>query len=155
MPERKKLFVFDLDFTLWDAGGTWCDCTTPPYRRMSGYVADSSDLMIRLYPDVIPVIERLRNEKKILAIASRTEAPSSAKRILDLFGIRTLFDYEEIYPDRKTTHLSRICADSGIEFSDTVFFDDEHRNIVDVRGLGVKSDLVMRGITADMVFRYL
>ena len=25
------LLVFDLDFTLWDAGGTWCDQTKPPF----------------------------------------------------------------------------------------------------------------------------
>ena len=155
MPGRKKLFVFDLDFTLWDAGGTWCDCTTPPYRRTNGYVTDSSDLMIRLYPDVIPVIERLRNENKVCAIASRTEAPASAKRILDLFGIRNLFDYEEIFPDRKTVHLSRISGKSGVGYSDMVFFDDEHRNIIDARGLGVESDLVTSGLTKEMVFHYI
>ena len=34
------LIVSDLDFTLWDAGGTWCDQTLAPYRRINHVVED-------------------------------------------------------------------------------------------------------------------
>jgi len=155
MTSGKKLFIFDLDFTLWDAGGTWCDCTTPPYRRILDHVADAHDRMITLYPDVPAVMETLKLEHKLIAIASRTEAPDWAAQILDLFGIRHLFDFEEIFPDRKTVHISNIRKKSGIAYNDMVFFDDEHRNIEDVGKLGVHSNLVTSGLRKDHVFRHL
>ena len=49
-----EVFVFDLDFTLWDAGGGWCDTTNPPYFWKNGKLYDQSNDWIRLYPDVIP-----------------------------------------------------------------------------------------------------
>lgn len=41
-----KLIVFDLDFTLWNAGGTWCDHTFPPYRKENNRVIDSQGNII-------------------------------------------------------------------------------------------------------------
>lgn len=35
--------------------------------------------------------------------------------------------------------IFRIKTDSGIDFRDMIFFDDEHRNIRDVSKLGVHS----------------
>ena len=34
------LLVFDLNFTLWNAGGTRCDHTTPPYRKRIDHILD-------------------------------------------------------------------------------------------------------------------
>jgi len=78
----KQLFVFDLDFTLWDAGGLWCDCTNPPYRRVNGYVKDAQNRIIQLYPDVWDIIRLLRQKDRQIAIASRTEQPGWARQIL-------------------------------------------------------------------------
>lgn len=151
----KKLFIFDLDFTLWDASGTWCDCTNPPYRRENGYVIDAESCKIKLYPDVLGIIKRLKEENKLIAIASRTEKPEWAKQILDLFDIRDKFDFEEIFPDRKTSHLSNINKTSSIHFQDMVFFDDEYRNIEDVSLLGVASEWVRSGLRKEIVYKYL
>jgi magnesium-dependent phosphatase 1 len=151
----KKLFIFDLDFTLWDAGGTWCDCTTPPYRRVNGFVADARSLKIKLYPDVHKIIRTLKEENKLLSIASRTEEPAWARQILDLFEIRDLFDFEEIFPNRKTFHLSNIQKQSGINFKEMVFFDDEYRNIEDVGKMGVICEWVKNGINKNTVYKYL
>ncbi len=146
-----KLVVFDLDFTLWNAGGLWCDCTCPPYERKNGYVYDAEQRKIMLYPDVINILSYLKNKNIKIAIASRTEEPEWAKEILDLFDIRHLFDYEEIFPDRKTTHLKNISQKSGIRYEEMIFFDDEERNIEDVEKLGVKSILLKNGISIDIV----
>jgi len=151
----KLLFVFDLDFTLWDAGGLWCDCTTPPYRRVNGYVKDARNRIIQLYPDVRDIIRMLRQQGRLIAIASRTEQPTWAKQILDLLDLRHWFDYEEIFPARKIYHLQNIHQQSGISFSQMVFFDDEQRNIVDVNTLGVTTEWVQNGITRQVVEKYL
>lgn len=36
MSRKYRLAVFDLDFTVWDAGGVWSDCLLPPFRVKGG-----------------------------------------------------------------------------------------------------------------------
>lgn len=43
--------------------------------------------------------------------------------------------------------LIRISKSCNIELEDMIFFDDEHRNIVDLENLGVVSILVKNGMT--------
>ncbi len=146
------LAVFDLDFTLWDCGGTWCDCTRPPYRKEKGRVFDSRGAQITLYPHVREILDYCRREGWILALASRTEEPAWARELIGLFGIGDYFSHREIYPGSKVTHLKRIGKESGVPLSRMVFFDDELRNIRDAAALGVTAVHVAGGLDWD-VFR--
>ena len=47
--------------------------------------------------------------------------------------------------------LSRIASDSGQPLSQMLFFDDEHRNIRDLEGIGVVSILVQKGVTKNVI----
>lgn len=149
-----SLIVFDLDFTLWNAGGTWCDHTYPPYRRVNEHVLDSENNTILLYPDAKELIHELKDNYQ-LAVASRTHQPSWALRLLELFEIRHLFDFLEIYPGSKTEHFCQLQEKSGISFENMLFFDDEMRNIEDVSRMNVEAVLVDEGIRRGMVERYL
>ena len=77
-----KLFVFDLDFTLWNAGETWCDATNPPYFWEKGKLYDQEDRWIRLYDDVKLILEELRHRNKKIVAASRTYEPKWAQDLL-------------------------------------------------------------------------
>ncbi len=79
-----KLFVFDLDFTLWNAGETWCDATNPPYLWKNNKLFDQSGNWIRLYPDVIKIMNLLKENSKIIVVASRTYEPEWAQDLLQL-----------------------------------------------------------------------
>ncbi len=147
----KKLVVFDLDFTLWDAGGTWCDCTNPPYKRMNNHVVDSNGSIITLYPEVRDILNQLKEQNMTMALASRTSAPSWAKELLRLFEIEHYFAFQEIYPSSKLKHFKQLQSDSGIHYSDMVFFDDEMRNITEVGTLGVHAVFVDDGVNLKMV----
>lgn len=149
-----RLFVFDLDFTLWNAGGLWCDCTTPPYRRNGKHVFDAENRCIALYPEAFEILNQLKRKNYLIAVASRTEQPSWAKQLLELFEIRNLFDFEQIFPDTKITHFKNLHKLSKIPYNEMVFFDDEHRNIVDVSSLGVQCILVINGINKSLVFKF-
>lgn len=140
------LIVFDLDFTLWDAGGTWCDHTSPPYREVKGSVEDSHGRIIYLYPDVREILRHFKHYSIPLAVASRTSSPETARRLMDLLEIRHYLLYEEIYPGSKVKHLTSLYKRSGIPFEQMYFFDDEYRNIIEVADLGVHSFLVRNGI---------
>lgn len=140
------LVVFDLDFTLWNCGGTYCDCTAPPYRKNGKQILDSDGSRLELYDDVHDILEFLKNDKLQLAIASRSTTPHWAGELLKIMGIDQYFNYLEIYPDTKTKHFSALATQSGISFSNMLFFDDEHLNIDEVGELGVNVVHVRNGI---------
>lgn len=140
------LIVFDLDFTIWDAGGTWCDQTSPPFRKIDDTIEDSEGSIIYLYPDVMDILDTFYARKISMAIASRTYNPDTARRLLDLFGIRNFFEEEEIFPSSKIRHFENLQRKTRLPYDEMYFFDDEHRNIVEVSGLGVRSFLVRSGL---------
>ena len=150
-----KIFVFDLDFTLWDAGGTWCDATNPPFYRENGKLLDQSGNWIRLYPDVIKILNLLKENKKFIVAASRTFEPAWAQDLLNLLEIDRFFDLKEIYPASKIRHFKRIQNHFDIPYSEMVFFDDEYRNIEEVGSLGVDTILVKNGISATVIEEFL
>lgn len=148
MPDgRYKLVVFDLDFTLWDAGGVWCDCLRPPFRKDAIRVVDRNNAHIRLYDDVHWAMDTLDHLGVEMAVASRTEQPSWARELLELLGIRHRFAWEEIYPSSKVRHFEALSQNSGYEYREMLFFDDERRNIVEVGAMGVKAIEVSNGFS--------
>ncbi|NBC84134.1 MAG: magnesium-dependent phosphatase-1 [Bacteroidetes bacterium] len=150
-----ELFVFDLDFTLWNTGETYCSETIPPYKWHNGLLYDDNGNWLRLYPETPEILKKLRKKKKTMAIASRSYSPPQAKELLDLFAIDQYFAQTEIFPGDKIAHLNNIQKNLNIPFEKMVFFDDEQRNINDVGSLGVTSILVPDGIRLNMIEPFL
>lgn len=148
-----SLVVFDLDFTLWDCGGLWVDCTSHPFRKTAtGEVVDNMGRRFRLYEDVLAILAELDELHIPLGVASRTDQPEWARDLLALFGIEKRLQFVEIYPGAKTAHFARLHDKSGFDFEEMLFFDDESRNIRNVGALGVQCVEVGGGINRD-VFR--
>ncbi|TWT80162.1 Acid Phosphatase [Planctomycetes bacterium CA13] len=147
-----KLIVFDLDFTLWDCDGTWCDCLSPPFGLRGGKVTDRTGRMVRLYDDVAMILDECKRGRVPIAVASRTEQPRWAQMLLDLLEITNRFSFAEIYPTTKLKHFAALQESSGIPFEKMLFFDDEMRNISEVSQLGVTSIHVADGLT-EALFR--
>lgn len=150
-----RIFVFDLDFTLWDAGGTWCDATNPPYFRKNGKLLDQSGNWIRLYPDVIKILNLLKTKNRYIVAASRTFEPEWAQDLIHLLDINKYFDLKEIYPGSKVQHFQQIQNYFNIPYSEMIFFDDEYRNIEEVGRLGVKTILAKNGVQFNDVNDFL
>jgi len=92
----------------------------------------------------------LKENYKIGA-ASRTGAVDIANELLQLFKWENYFHYKQIYPGSKVTHFQRLKKDSGLEYVDMIFFDDEERNIRDVEKLGVCCVYVENGVTMSLL----
>ena len=148
------LVVFDLDFTLWDCGGTWCDHTNPPYYKQNGIIRDEDQRAIRLYADVRSILHELHEKNMLLGIASRTGAPDWADELMQLFDIKKYFKHFEIYPGSKINHFRSLQEKTGIPYMDMIFFDDEYRNIDEVSKLGVEAVFVENGISMDQIKSY-
>lgn len=140
------LVVFDLDFTLWDCDGTWCDHTQPPYVIKNGKVYDDDGSLMHLYGDVKIILEDLSSSNIDVAVASRTTEPGWANNLLRLFDLDKYFAYKEIYPSSKVKHFNELAKKSKIPFGQMLFFDDELRNIEEVGSLGVETVYVRNGI---------
>ena len=153
MTSAPQLVVFDLDFTLWDCGGTWCDCLSPPFSAPGGKVIDRNGRHIRLYEDVLAILDECERIGSQLALASRTEQPTWARELIKLLEVRDRFQFAEIYPSSKLRHFAALCEASGLSYDEMLFFDDETRNIVEVSGLGVTSIHVTDGMTLPL-FRH-
>lgn len=149
------LIVFDLDFTLWDCGGTWCDHTLPPYTKQNEWILDADNRKIRLYPEVISILEKLHKRQVQLAVASRTYAPEWAAELMHLFDIDKFFTHFEVYPGSKLNHFKSLQQKTKIHFEDMVFFDDEYRNIDEVGQLGVHAIYVENGMKSELIPPYL
>lgn len=105
---------------------------------------------------------QLKHKNILIAAASRTCAPDLGREMLKLLKIPSAngsssraidyFDHMQIYPGSKTTHFQRIHRDSGIEYEEMLFFDDESRN-KNVEVLGVTMQLIKDGVTRDEIDR--
>ena len=93
------------------------------------------------------ILEQLDQLQIPIAIASRTEQPGWARELLDLLAIEHRFAFAEIYPAAKFGHFATLKEDSGFEFEEMLFFDDEMRNIRDIAQLGVHCVHVSEGVT--------
>lgn len=93
------------------------------------------------YPETLEVLEHW-SKKCDIAVASRTSYPQGAESLLNLFGFDKYIKYREIYPGCKQTHFLKLKESSKFEYSEMIFFDDEQRNIRDMRQVGVESVLI-------------
>ncbi|XP_023027244.1 magnesium-dependent phosphatase 1 [Leptinotarsa decemlineata] len=148
--EKLKLIVFDLDYTLWPF---WVDThVNPPFKKEpSGTITDSLGTKVTCYPQVPEVLKNLHEEGYILAVASRTSEIKGARQLIQLFGWDKYFKYKEIFPGKKVTHFNNIKSQSGLEFDEMIFFDDEMRNIHDINDLGVVSIFVEKGVSKAVI----
>jgi len=143
---KDYLFVFDLDFTLWNCGGTYCDNSLPPYKIDGGKILDTAGSEMNLYPDVIHILEELFHSGTKMAVASRTTQPLWAEDLMKLLGIDPYFQYREIYPGSKIRHFKSLREKTGFPFERMIFFDDDPLNIQEVTTLGVNCILVNNGL---------
>ena len=58
--------------------------------------------------------------------------------------------YKAIYPKNKKTHFEQLQQESGVPYEEMLFFDNEFRNIRDVKSLGVKCAYCPNGLDFDI-----
>ena len=149
-----SLIVFDLDNTLW----------TPELYQLRTFQQSQTIPLagrdVKLFPGAQIVLDSIRSgryeDTTRFAIASRTKSVEWAHNLLQQFGLVELMDFVEIFPGSKTTHFENLHAQSGIPYSNMLFFDDardgKFGNCVPVSSMGVLTVHCPDGLTSEGIF---
>lgn len=62
-------------------------------------------------------------------------------------SLQSIIDYQAIYPRNKRVHFKQLKDESGVEYEDMLFFDNEYGNIHNVGGLGVVCSYCPQGLS--------
>jgi magnesium-dependent phosphatase 1 len=165
-----RLIVFDLDFTLWFPEMYELD-GAPFKKTKDGTVKDRHGTEVQFFPAVHRVFSILKIHEQFkgvqIGVASKTTEPAWANTCMNLMDIkidrsmdtrsnsddkktctlRSLVDYEEIYPRNKRVHFEKLHINSGVAYEDMLFFDNEYGNIRDISALGVCCAYCPEGLT--------
>lgn len=131
--------VFDLDYTIWP---TYADTNISPpisYDEKNKHLVDSYGYVVKLFPDVLRILEDLQKHDVIIVTASRTWAPEIAADMMAKFGLKEFVKCSEWGERSKKGHIKDILKKLGYKHAEKlkiVLFDDEGRN-KDVRSMGV------------------
>nr|CAB3263715.1 magnesium-dependent phosphatase 1-like [Phallusia mammillata] len=153
MEYKPKVIVFDLDYTLWPF---YADAyMTLPLHKKDGIVHDKNNCKFELYPQSFDILRKLHSEGYKIGIASRTSEITGAKKLLELYDLKRYIHQKEIYPGSKKAHFAKLHKHLKVPLHDMLFFDDEWRNIKELREEGVTCVMIKDGINWDYVKRGL
>ena len=144
--------IFDLDDTLWPF---WVDThISPPFHvkkvKENGekILEDRYGFEIKLYPEVMQILEKAKKEGIIMGTVSRTLEPEYGKQVLKLLDIEKYFISCEFDTNKKTTPIKKIAKLAGIKegIKRCILFDDESINLNDNKNEGGVGVLINNGL---------
>ncbi len=139
---KYKLFVFDLDETLWTVSDGLCNLVRPPFRLESpDRLVGQDGLWVELFPGARDLLKFLTKKKAYVSIASRNdEAPALA--LLDALKIRDYFQFPQLCWKPKEESIRKIIKEIArrdkltIKPEEVLFVDDWSENVSPVRSWG-------------------
>lgn len=168
-----KAIIFDLDGCLWTPemyeimyfmGGKGSPFREDPNNGSN--LLTSGDQPVKLLGDVRSVFEEMHTQPCFgdakIGISSRTDEPNWARELLEKFRVTTNEKGEPVYltdvlngpieiaQDSKVAHFERIRTETGIDYEDMVFFDNEFGNCERVSSLGVSVVYCPKGVTREL-----
>ncbi len=139
---RYRLFVFDLDETLWTLSDGITSVMAPPFRRTSrDRVENDHGFWVELQPGVRELFEFLKRKGGYISIASRND-PGPTLALLEALEIARYLDFPQIAWRPKERSIGRIIAQIrkrdgvSIKPEEVLFIDDWPENIPPVRRWG-------------------
>jgi magnesium-dependent phosphatase-1 len=137
-----KLFVFDLDETLWTVSEGLCTLVRPPFRLEGpDRLVGQDGLWVELFPGARDLLKFLQRKKAYISIASRNDAEPTLA-LLEAFGIREFFQFPQLCWKPKEESIRRIIKDIAkrdkvaIKPEEVLFVDDWTENVAPVRKWG-------------------
>ncbi|WZN67035.1 magnesium-dependent phosphatase [Chloropicon roscoffensis] len=151
MPRGKspKLFVFDLDDTIWRPEMYLLNGGAPFTKdKKTGRVRDRTGEEVTLYPAAREALHELATSKEwqgsLVCYASRCHETDWAHTCMDLLdvgdglNVASCFNAGGVFQSgSKQGHFQVLASQHGVDFEDMIFFDNERWNITEVAKMGV------------------
>jgi magnesium-dependent phosphatase-1 len=139
---KYKLFVFDLDETLWAVSGGLCNLIEEPFRMETpDRLVGKNGLWVELFPDVRKLLDFLRDRGAYISLASRNDRAPTLK-LLEGMGIAEYFRSPQLCWKPKDESIKKVIREIQrkdkvtIKPEEVLFVDDWPENIGAVRKLG-------------------
>ena len=141
-----KVFVFDLDETLWTVSDGLCTLVKPPFRlETPDRLVGKDGMWVELFPGVRDLLKFLHTKKKCyVSLASRNdEEPTLA--LLEGLGIKQYFDFPQLYWKPKDEAIKKILKDIQkrdkvvLKPDEVLYIDDWPENVAPVRRMGASA----------------
>lgn len=139
---RYKLYVFDLDETLWTVSEGLCSLVLPPFHRPNpDRIENDHGFWVELKPGVRQLFQFLKQGGAYVSIASRNDQGPTLD-LLTALEIAQYLDFPQLAWRPKQESIRRIIKDIQkrdrvfIKPDDVLFVDDWPENIAPVRAWG-------------------
>ncbi len=140
-----KLFVFDLDETLWTVSEGLCSLVRPPYHLATpDRLENDKGYWVELKPGVRQVFKFLRSKKRYISLASRND-PGPTMDLLEALQVSEYLDFPQLGWRPKEESIRRIIKELqkrdkvSIKPEEVFFLDDWPENVVPVKTWGATS----------------
>lgn len=126
----KKLFIFDLDDTLYLR-----------YKKKLSSCYNNNDTELSQYTKKITeILKKIKQQDKIITMASHNRNPTRILEKMDILHFFSIIIGE--YPRKKDTMVMEILEKTGCSKEEAIFFDDHPEHIIDVQNFGVDTYFV-------------
>ena len=139
---KYKLFVFDLDETLWTVSEGLCSLVRPPFHLTSPDRLESDQgYWVELKPGVRDLFKHLKGKKCYISVASRNDVGPTLE-LLEALNIASFLDFPQLAWRPKDESIQRIVKDIQkrdkvtIKPEEVFFLDDWPENVVPVKTWG-------------------
>ena len=139
---RYKLFIFDLDETLWTVSEGLCSLVRPPYTLVNpDRVETREGFWVELKPGARDLLKFLKKNDCYISLASRNDAKSVAE-LIEAFQLTDCFDFPQVGWRPKEDSVRRIIKaiqkrdKVTIKLDQVFFLDDWPENVIPVRHMG-------------------
>jgi magnesium-dependent phosphatase-1 len=139
---KYKLFVFDLDETLWTVSDGLCTLVQPPFRLEGpDRLVGKDGLWVELFPGARDLLKFLTGRKAYVSIASRNDAGPTLE-LLKALSISDYFTFPQLCWKPKEESIRRIIREIAkrdkvtIKPEEVLFVDDWIENVSPVRKWG-------------------
>lgn len=143
---RPKLIVFDTDYTLWPFNFYYD--VMPPVRNgtIRKTAVDKNNKTLKPYPDVPIIFKTLYKLKYKIGVATRGFMNRRYLSILRYTELMKYISYQQCYALSQRRNLHLIQRESGVDFNEMLYFDDEITGCIDASDLNLTAILVFDGM---------
>ena len=146
-----RLFVFDLDETLWSVDQEGVDPFEGPFELEGSHLARSEKSTVELRPGIRKLLRAIHRSGGLVSLVCRSPEDTS-NEVLEIFGIRDRFFYPRYGLQEKGEAILEILAEIhkrlGVVISpkEVLLVDDAVANLVEAKRVGARALLYGRAI---------